>query len=203
MSLQTSHPFEKSSPSLAFRNLRYEVTEYSKLRWPSKALLHRVNGSFCAGTLNGVLGPSGASKTTLLRCLSGTQASGLTADSQLFLSRSVSAKSYFIEQHISESIEGALTVRQILQYAFLFKNGLAQRHRMEGHIGSIASQLLLRQSILNQPFAVCSGGEQRRIATAQELMALEKPSFLFVDEPTTGEFEPTKHKMITKPSFEP
>ncbi len=59
---------------------------------------------------------------------------------------------------------------------------------MRGHMASIARQLLLSEDVLRQTFEVCSGGQQRRVATAQELMALEKPSFLFVDEPTTGEF---------------
>src|SRR5699024_1643313 len=56
------------------------------------------------------------------------------------------------------------------------------------HIVQVAKQLMLHESILDQRFDQCSGGEQKRIAIGQELMAAEdrQPSLLIVDEPTTG-----------------
>jgi len=57
---------------------------------------------------------------------------------------------------------------------------------MYEHMERILAQLLLPKSILVRPFAVCSGGEQKRVAIAQELMSHRAPSLLFVDEPTTG-----------------
>ena len=57
---------------------------------------------------------------------------------------------------------------------------------MHQHIIKVLDDLLLDESILDKCFDVCSGGEQKRIAIAQELMSLHKPSFMFIDEPTTG-----------------
>lgn len=81
-----------------------------------------------------------------------------------------------------------MTVIQILGYAFDFKNGIGSDVAVlkDGHIKSILKQLLLDEHILQRPFAFCSGGEQKRIAIAQELMSLVQPDFLFIDEPTTG-----------------
>lgn len=77
---------------------------------------------------------------------------------------------------------------QILRYAFDFKNGIGSDAATlkEEHIESTLRQLLLDDHILRRPFSFCSGGEQKRIAIAQELMSLVQPDFLFIDEPTTG-----------------
>src|SRR5699024_3874106 len=40
--------------------------------------------------------------------------------------------------------------------------------------------------LLDRRFDRCSGGEQKRVAIAQELMALVKPTVLIIDEATTG-----------------
>ncbi|OTF83402.1 hypothetical protein BLA29_013657, partial [Euroglyphus maynei] len=53
-------------------------------------------------------------------------------------------------------------------------------------MSNVLEQLLLDHKVLDRRFDLCSGGEQKRIALAQELMSLKAPTFLFVDEPTTG-----------------
>ncbi len=62
--MQNESPSPSSPPpsSLAFLNLRYSVTNYGQVGWPKKALLRRLNGSFHAGSLNGLLGESGSGK---------------------------------------------------------------------------------------------------------------------------------------------
>ena len=183
-----SSPHHTPQPeiSIAWRNLRYEVTEWGFRRKP---ILRRLNGYFESQTLNGLMGPSGAGKSTLLNCLSGTIKDGLCVESEIFLNSAHqhSSVSYFVEQHVHESIVGRMTVGDILRYAFAFKNGPGHsRDTVEHYIGEILQELLLDDQILDRHFERCSGGEQKRIAVAQELMALEKPAFLFVDEPTTG-----------------
>lgn len=200
----------ESQISIAWKNLRFEATKWG---YKKKVILNRLNGYFETGTLNGkfvftlgslpeklnssysfqtlgLMGPSGAGKTTLLQCLSGTLKLGLKEDSEIYLnSKQKSSVSYFIEQHVHESIVGQLTVRQILEYAFSFKNGICHSSDVvENCIQQTLKDLLLDEHILEHNFENCSGGEQKRVAVAQELMAIEKPSFLFVDEPTTGKF---------------
>src|SRR5699024_2360864 len=88
-----------------------------------------------------------------------------------------------------ESIYGQLTIRQILQFAFQFKNGRSASSRQEEvnqHIAGVLQQLMLPEDILERKFAKCSGGEQKRVAIGQEMMAKERPVLVFADEPTTG-----------------
>ncbi|OTF83853.1 hypothetical protein BLA29_008023, partial [Euroglyphus maynei] len=93
----------------------------------------------------------------------------------------------FVPQSVHEIIFGRFTVEEILYYAFRFKNLYENRHKAKAHIESTVEELMLDPKILRTPFVQCSGGQQRRVAIAQELMAYEsKPPFLFVDEPTTG-----------------
>jgi len=177
--------------SLAWRDLHYEVHPYAGgLFGKRKSILSGLSGSFESHSLNALMGPSGAGKTTLLNCLSGNAVSGLTQESEIFINCGNSKSrivSYFIEQHVHETIVGEMRVRDILQYAFTFKNGLPKRKsHKEEHIARIIKELLLPTTILDRLFRECSGGEQKRIAIAQELMSLKGPEFLFVDEPTTG-----------------
>ncbi len=98
----------------------------------------------------------------------------------LILSSQLCPASVFIEQHVHQSIHHCLSVRDILRYAFLFKNHSKNFHLMEDHIASTINKLLLPIDILETDFGKCSGGQQRRIAIAQELMNLTPPDFLFV-----------------------
>ena len=85
-----------------------------------------------------------------------------------------------------ESIVSSMTVGHILHYAYRFKNGGRGREAVASHMDTVMAQLMLPRDLLGRQFGQCSGGEQKRIAIAQELMALTPPTFLFVDEPTTG-----------------
>ena len=173
--------------SLAWRNLSYEASGW--FGKGKKSILKRLNGHVTYGSMNAFLGPSGAGKTTMLNCLNGTLRNGITSDSEIYLNQAEPTQTpiiRFVEQHIHETIIARMTVREILHYAFRFKNPMSKWNQMDQHIRLVLSELLLDKTILDNHFEKCSGGEQRRIAIAQELMSLEKPMFLFVDEPTTG-----------------
>lgn len=144
----------ESQISIAWKNLRFEATKWG---YKKKTILKRLNGYFQSGTLNGLMGPSGAGKTTLLQCLSGTLKLGLMEDTEIYLnSKQKSSVSYFIEQHVHESIVGQLTVRQILQYAFSFKNGICHSSDVvEECIQQTLKDLLLDEHILENNFENC------------------------------------------------
>lgn len=169
--------------SIAWKNLRYEANH---LITGKKIILNRSNGLLKYHSLNGFLGPSGAGKTTLLNCLNGQLRTGLSSDTEIYINKNEKERPSirFVEQHVHETIIGEMTVRQILNYAFRFKNKNSER--MVEHINCVLKELILPETILDNRFENCSGGEQKRIAIAQELMSLDKPTFLFVDEPTTG-----------------
>lgn len=136
-------------------------------------------------------------KTTFLNILNGNK---VPTSGNIYLGNHLKAAlpvSYNIQQHVHESIVGELKVGEILEYAYAFKNGpsLNGKHQVKKHIKKIMSALLLPLNLLTQRFEKCSGGEQRRISVAQELMALTLPDFIFCDEPTTG-------KLFLKPIFQ-
>ncbi|XP_027205546.2 uncharacterized protein LOC113799154 [Dermatophagoides pteronyssinus] len=172
--------------AIVWKNLRYEVNNWLKGK---KIILRRLNGHLEYNSLTGFLGPSGAGKSTLLNCLNGTYRSGLSADSEIYINRQENDKPRisYVQQHVHETMIGSMTIRQILYYAFRFQNSFKHdKSEMDQHIANIIKQLLLDPKVLDRRFDLCSGGEQKRIAVAQELMSLKSPTFLFVDEPTTG-----------------
>lgn len=52
--------FKCNDVSIAWRNLKFEVSEFCKFGQNKKIILNRLNGHFNSGTLNGLLGPSGS-----------------------------------------------------------------------------------------------------------------------------------------------
>lgn len=176
--------------ALAWKSLTVHVIAFNGLAPIRRPILRNLSGHFDRGTLNACLGPSGAGKTTLLKCLSGHGNNGwshLEASSEILIGPTVSSStSIFIDQHVHESMVNRMTVHQILQYAFAFKNSKFTVAQRESHIERTMNELMLDCLVLQNRFGECSGGEQKRIAIAQELMALSRPAFLFLDEPTTG-----------------
>lgn len=77
-----------------------------------------------------------------------------------------------------------------MQYAFSFKNYRNSQLNSDTSkevIESVVGELMLDKSILKRRFELCSGGEQKRVAIAQELLNVEKkPCLLFGDEVCTG-----------------
>nr|XP_046912722.1 LOW QUALITY PROTEIN: uncharacterized ABC transporter ATP-binding protein/permease YOL075C-like [Dermatophagoides farinae] len=175
--------------SIVWRNLSYHHHNPLILNDKKSSILQCLNGHLRYYTLNGLLGPSGSGKTTLLKCLSGLLKSGLSVHTELYLNASESKRLTtlrFIGQNMNDSIYTRMTIRQILSYAFRFKNDRSHLYDIDSHISIIMNDLLMDETILDRRFDQCSGGEQHRIIIAQELMSLTQPTFLFIDEPTTG-----------------
>ncbi|KAH7642959.1 hypothetical protein HUG17_9650 [Dermatophagoides farinae] len=199
MSNETDVCCEFKKPiSLCWKNLRYEVDEWFMVdgwqpRRRRKVILNRLNGSVRMNSLNALLGPSGAGKTSLINCLIGNvPAKNISPDTEIYINSEIITKSSnslvsFVPQFVHEIILGRFTVLETLYYAFCFKNPAHYHGRAYEHIQSTIQELMLNPKVLQTRFENCSGGEQRRVAIAQELMSIEsKPPFLFVDEPTTG-----------------
>lgn len=180
-----------TSNCISWSNLSLYTTPFARSS-SCKVLLRQLNGSFSAATLNALLGPSGIGKSLLLSVLSGHlpfRSAQLTTESVVVRPRGTSV--IFLEQNVHETVHQQLTVRQLLRYAFYFKNKnkSADEGEVENRIKAVMGMLMLENGLLERPFSHASGGEQKRVAIGQELMGshhLKEKIVMLMDEPTTG-----------------
>lgn len=176
--------------AISWSNLSFYTTPFAQSSSP-KVLLRQLNGSFATGTLNALLGPSGSGKSTFLSILSGH----VPFTGQLTTESVVTRPNegvIFLEQYVHETVHHQLTVKQLLQYAFYFKNKNKEIDdwQVEYRIKEVMGMLMLDDTLLKRRFGNASGGEQKRVAIGQELMAggqsLGQKMVMLIDEPTTG-----------------
>lgn len=118
----------------------------------------------------------------------------------------------FLEQFAQQSVHQLLTVRQLLRYAFYFKNRKKNikdkdddnnnnnnnkpedepksSALLASRMKAVMATLMLDGDLLERRFADLSGGQQKRVVIAQEMMAIIENSsstlLLVLDEPVTG-----------------
>ncbi|CRL06230.1 CLUMA_CG019054, isoform A [Clunio marinus] len=173
-----------SRTNIEFEQLRYGVKQevFGK---SEKLILNNINGEFRSFELSAVLGASGSGKTSLLKILSGFMKKNVSGSIKINgddRSDFIKKNSTFIMQE--EHLHGLLTVHEAMNFAFKLKTGnmLSNQERDE-KIVSILKTLGLSEN-LNNYSGDLSGGEQKRLSIALELV--DDPSILFLDEPTTG-----------------
>jgi ABC-type multidrug transport system ATPase subunit len=149
-----------------------------------KIILNQLNGCVEFGSLNALMGPSGAGKTSLLRCLSGRYQTLLTDETRIYLSKFEKIRTCFISQDEREHLLEGLTAKQILIYASKLKNS-DKRLDHEMNVKNLMTEFLI-SDIEDNCVQNCSGGEQKRLAIALELTSQIKPNLICIDEPTSG-----------------
>ena len=131
------------------------------------------------------MGPSGAGKTSLLKCLNGQFSSGLSDNSKIMVNSEVDIVSSFVSQHSKQHLILCLTVEQNLIYASKLNNSNESDFNHEINVKNIMCELLL-EDISDTVVDNCSGGQQKRLTIAIEMTPKVKPNVLCIDEPTTG-----------------
>ena len=157
-------------PSIIFDDVTYRVHHAT--------LLHQVAAEIASGQITGLLGPSGAGKTTFLRLIAGIlrpsqgriMVLGQHAGSPALRSRLGYATQ-------SLSVYRDLTVRENLRY-FGAVAGVSQERVRE-----VTVQVALTD-YADRLVSQLSGGQQSRVSLAAALMA--RPEVLLLDEPTVG-----------------
>ena len=169
--------------AIAWTNLTFEVT--SLLTRKKRTILKSLNGFASFGTLNAVMGPSGAGLTSLMKCLNGMNNSDLSSSTKILLNNNLKIRSSFVANNEKDFLILGLTAKQNLIYASKLKNSREDNVDHENNVMQIMSQLMIEDTV-NTKAGSCSGGQQKRLAIALELTAIRKPNLIFCDEPTTG-----------------
>ncbi|KAJ1487478.1 P-loop containing nucleoside triphosphate hydrolase protein [Baffinella frigidus] len=149
-----------------------------------KKILTSVTGQVFRGETMAILGPSGAGKTTFLRCITGKteygRPSGMVDLDGKELTKDVFRKCCsYVEQE--DSLPSLLTTRETLTYAaaFWMASSIHQATRVE----EVLEQMRLKVCE-GVRCGMLSGGQKRRVSVA--LALLKDPAVLFMDEPTSG-----------------
>ena len=122
---------------LSVNQIPFETQNYSKicfawklltLRIPctlfkeEKVILRQISGFFEFGTINALMGCSGAGKSSLLKSINGLYNDYITNDSIILLSKFLPIRTCFIEQDERQHLIIGLTAGQAMTYASKLKN---------------------------------------------------------------------------------
>ena len=157
--------------------LSLEQVSYHPATAP-RPLLRQVSMAVNLGEIAVVAGPSGAGKSTLLELVAGLirpDRGRICWQGQPMGRRQRHRRCGLVFQFPERHFLG-LTVRQELQ--------LGQRRLTEERLTTVLTQVGLNQVPPQQPPERLSGGQQRRLALAVQL--LRDPQVLLLDEPTAG-----------------
>jgi ABC-2 type transport system ATP-binding protein len=167
-----------------------EVKDVSR-SFGSAMVLRSASLSVEPGQIVGLLGPSGAGKTTLVRLIAGTD----RADRGTVIVDGVAMPRLEVLERIgymaqSDALYGELSGREnMLFFGALF--GL-DGERLEARLAAAADVVGLANH-LGRPVQNYSGGMKRRLSLAISL--LHEPRILILDEPTVG-IDPVLRKQV-------
>jgi len=159
---------------------------------PGKRLIEDASLTLYPGELVGLMGPSGAGKTTLMLALNGYLAP--SAGRVLFNGQDLYRCYDQFRLHVGyvpqdDIMHGDLTVKEALYYSARLRLPRdLSKAEIEERIARVLSELGLEGTedvLIGSPSKKgISGGQRKRVNLAMEL--LTDPSVLFLDEPTSG-----------------
>lgn len=143
-----------------------------------KQVLKKITGEFKACELTAVMGPSGSGKSSLLNILSGYITANISGTLEAKETRS---RSYIMQE---ENLHKLLTVKESMMFSIHLKTGSALKKSEKKTKVKIILQNLGLEERMDTFVGGLSGGQQKRLSIALELV--DDPLVLFLDEPTTG-----------------
>jgi len=167
-------------------HLNFQVTDRNTGK--PKLLLDDLSLVVKPKELIGLLGPSGAGKTTLMNALNGfvKPTSGKVLYNGVDLYQNLDAMKSTIGFVPQEDImHRQLSVRRCLYYAAKLRlSDDTSEEEINHRVEEMLETLKLDPQRWDNPVATLSGGQRKRVSLGIEL--LPKPGVLFLDEPTAG-----------------
>lgn len=147
-----------------------------------REILKDVSLELKAGTILGLIGPSGAGKTTTIKCLMGMEKLD-KGTAEVFRTpmpnRKILQKLGYMGQ--SEALYDNLSAKENLTF---FGNLMGMTGNQLSHSIEEKMALVNLGDFTNQLVSTYSGGMKRRLSLAMTL--LSDPDFIILDEPTVG-----------------
>ncbi|XP_065211514.1 protein scarlet-like [Planococcus citri] len=203
---------QNKNASLVWRNLSVTVHHVEngflqKKKHISTEIIHNVSGAVETGNLVAILGSSGAGKSTLMGALAHRNQNNVVVEGEITvlgkpIGKFMNEISGFVFQ--DDLFVPTLTVKEHLMFTAKLKYGLGTCDgTLKGMINDLLSEMglirirdkLIGSSFLEKEEIHLSGGEQKRLSVATEL--LTNPPLLFCDEPTTGLDSFSALKLVT------
>jgi ABC-2 type transport system ATP-binding protein len=147
-----------------------------------RQVLENINLEIEAGEILGLIGPSGAGKTTTIKCLLGMEKldqGSVTIFDTIIPNRRILGRIGYMGQ--SDALYGELSAKENLDF-FGKLMGLEGTELTEAITKNM--KLVNLTAFLNQTVATYSGGMKRRLSLATAL--LSDPDLIVLDEPTVG-----------------
>jgi ABC-type multidrug transport system ATPase subunit/pSer/pThr/pTyr-binding forkhead associated (FHA) protein len=187
---RTVKQHDLSASSVTARNLTKEIG--------GKTILKDVTLAISPREFVGLMGPSGCGKSTLMDALNGlrpaTRGQVFVNDLDLYQNFNALRRSIgYVPQR--DILHDALSVERTLYYAARLRlpEGTSA-DTMRGVVNEVIETVGLSEQ-RNTPFRQLSGGQQKRLSLGFELIT--KPSFIFLDEPTSPlDPETTENMML-------
>ena len=165
---------------------------------PGRRLLHDISLAIFPREFVGLMGPSGCGKSTLMDTLNGLRpaTSGAVFINDLDLYRNFDALrrsiGYVPQRDILHDV---LSVERTLWYTAKLRLPEATPDAEISRVVDEVIETVGLQEHRQNPFRMLSGGQQKRLSLGLELIT--KPSFLFLDEPTSPlDPETTENMML-------
>ena len=155
------------------------VVDELYLKRGGREVLRGVSARFAGGKVTAIVGPSGAGKTSLLRCLNRLE----EPDSGRVLVDGLDARSF-------QPTELRRRVGMVFQTPVLFEGGVAANLTYglgdvpEGVLLSALREAGLKDEFLRRDSSALSVGQAQRVCIARCLV--RKPEVLLMDEPTSA-----------------